>query len=209
MNSSFSERVTTPTWLGRAVSRFYCNPFFFYYLLLFIIIFFYGLVLYKHLAEGKRSKKNKPSYFKIKKAFYFYYSNNLHHLKKHFKRNFVFYPVSTNRLLLTTVRLRFISLEFKIKPVCLTGNFLEKQNGFADLHLKLFICHIYDIRLKSLLFLFFQEETEGPSFMAVSGPKTSLYESMRHTGAASLLENLQSQLKLKEGEISQLQVRRG
>ncbi|XP_052069075.1 TATA element modulatory factor-like isoform X2 [Mytilus californianus] len=36
-------------------------------------------------------------------------------------------------------------------------------------------------------------------------PKTSLYDSLRQSGAANLLENLQSQLKLREGEIAQLQ----
>ncbi len=41
---------------------------------------------------------------------------------------------------------------------------------------------------------------------AFNGSKLSLYESLRHTGAASVMENLQSQLKLKEGEIVQLQV---
>ena len=43
----------------------------------------------------------------------------------------------------------------------------------------------------------------------VLSPKASsasLYESMRNSGAASLMENLQSQLKQKDGEIVQLQV---
>ncbi|XP_069125271.1 TATA element modulatory factor-like isoform X7 [Argopecten irradians] len=39
----------------------------------------------------------------------------------------------------------------------------------------------------------------------VSLSKSSLYENVRHSGAANLLENLQSQLKLREGEIVQLQ----
>ncbi len=39
-----------------------------------------------------------------------------------------------------------------------------------------------------------------------NGNKPSLYESLRHTNATALLENLQSQLKQKEGEIVQLQV---
>lgn len=39
-----------------------------------------------------------------------------------------------------------------------------------------------------------------------NGSKMSLYETLRQTGAATLVENLQSQLKLREGEISQLQV---
>lgn len=38
-----------------------------------------------------------------------------------------------------------------------------------------------------------------------NGNKSSLYESLRQGGAASLLESLQSQLKQKEGEINQLQ----
>ena len=40
---------------------------------------------------------------------------------------------------------------------------------------------------------------------SANGNKPSLYESLRNTSAASLLENLQSQLKQKEGEIFQLQ----
>ena len=37
--------------------------------------------------------------------------------------------------------------------------------------------------------------------------KLSLYDSMRQSGAVSILvENLQSELKLREGEIAQLQV---
>ena len=40
-----------------------------------------------------------------------------------------------------------------------------------------------------------------------NGSKPSLYESLRHTSAAALLESLQSQLKQREGEIVQLQVR--
>lgn len=39
--------------------------------------------------------------------------------------------------------------------------------------------------------------------------KQSLYESLRQSGAANLLENLQAQLKLREGEITHLQVRPG
>lgn len=52
---------------------------------------------------------------------------------------------------------------------------------------------------------FHRGEDSDSAFISVAGPKTSLYESMRHTGAASMMENLQSQLKLREGEISQLQ----
>ncbi|XP_076437011.1 uncharacterized protein LOC143276311 isoform X2 [Babylonia areolata] len=48
------------------------------------------------------------------------------------------------------------------------------------------------------------EEIEG-QFMSSHGAKVSLYDSMRQSGAASLMENLQSQLKLREGEIVQLQ----
>ncbi|XP_041364019.1 TATA element modulatory factor-like isoform X2 [Gigantopelta aegis] len=38
-----------------------------------------------------------------------------------------------------------------------------------------------------------------------NGSKVNLYESLRHSGAATILENLQSQLKQREGEIVQLQ----
>ncbi|XP_025113068.1 TATA element modulatory factor-like isoform X2 [Pomacea canaliculata] len=37
------------------------------------------------------------------------------------------------------------------------------------------------------------------------GPKVSVYESLRQSGAAAIMENLQAQLKLREGEIAQLQ----
>ena len=40
---------------------------------------------------------------------------------------------------------------------------------------------------------------------STNGSKASLYDSLRHSGAASVMENLQSQLKQKEGEITQLQ----
>ncbi|KAK7112682.1 TATA element modulatory factor-like isoform X3 [Littorina saxatilis] len=52
-----------------------------------------------------------------------------------------------------------------------------------------------------------QRQDDGEGFMMAtpSGPKTSLYDSMRNSGASALMENLHSQLKLREGEISQLQ----
>ena len=59
--------------------------------------------------------------------------------------------------------------------------------------------------IKPLIMSLVQEEGEGHLMMAV-GPKISLYDTMRQSGAAPLVENLHSQLKLKEGEISQLQV---
>ncbi len=58
------------------------------------------------------------------------------------------------------------------------------------------------------IFSTLQEEILEKTLMVASanGNKPSLYESLRHTNAASLLENLQSQLKQREGEIIQLQV---
>ncbi|XP_063445770.1 TATA element modulatory factor-like isoform X3 [Mytilus trossulus] len=50
----------------------------------------------------------------------------------------------------------------------------------------------------------FTEDDIDKHFM-LGAPKTSLYDSLRQSGAANLLENLQSQLKLREGEIAQLQ----
>ena len=43
-----------------------------------------------------------------------------------------------------------------------------------------------------------------PMSMSISG--TNLYEVARLSGGSSIMENLQSQLKLREGEIAQLQV---
>ncbi|MEQ2162897.1 TATA element modulatory factor 1 [Goodea atripinnis] len=45
----------------------------------------------------------------------------------------------------------------------------------------------------------------GTMSMSVSG--TNLYEAARLSGGSSIIENLQSQLKLREGEIAQLQVK--
>lgn len=40
---------------------------------------------------------------------------------------------------------------------------------------------------------------------STNGNKTSLYDSLRQSGASTLMENLQAQLKMREGEIQQLQ----
>lgn len=40
--------------------------------------------------------------------------------------------------------------------------------------------------------------------MSIGG--TNVYEAARFSGGSSIMENLQSQLKLREGEIAQLQV---
>lgn len=42
--------------------------------------------------------------------------------------------------------------------------------------------------------------------MSMSMSGTNVYEAARLSGGSSILENLQSQLKLREGEIAQLQV---
>ena len=42
--------------------------------------------------------------------------------------------------------------------------------------------------------------------MSVSMTGTNLYEAARLSGGSSIMENLQSQLKLREGEIAHLQV---
>uniref|UniRef100_A0A672PE41 TATA element modulatory factor-like n=1 Tax=Sinocyclocheilus grahami TaxID=75366 RepID=A0A672PE41_SINGR len=56
--------------------------------------------------------------------------------------------------------------------------------------------------------LFSQEDSLDHSFstmtMSISG--TNLYEAARLSGGSSIIENLQSQLKLREGEIAQLQM---
>ena len=40
-----------------------------------------------------------------------------------------------------------------------------------------------------------------------NGSRLSLYDSMRYSGTATVVENLQTELKLREGEIQQLQAR--
>lgn len=42
--------------------------------------------------------------------------------------------------------------------------------------------------------------------MSASMSGTNIYEAARLSGGSSIMENLQSQLKLREGEIAQLQV---
>lgn len=44
------------------------------------------------------------------------------------------------------------------------------------------------------------------STMSVSMSGTNVYEAARMSSGSSIMENLQSQLKLREGEIAQLQV---
>lgn len=57
-------------------------------------------------------------------------------------------------------------------------------------------------------FVFTPAKSASASTLALTSPGAglSLYESMRTSGAASFMENLQSQLKMKDGEIAQLQV---
>jgi len=46
----------------------------------------------------------------------------------------------------------------------------------------------------------------GTMTMSMSMSGTNLYEAARLSGGSSIIENLQSQLKLRDGEIAQLQV---
>lgn len=56
-----------------------------------------------------------------------------------------------------------------------------------------------------------QEDSHDPLYgpMAVSVSSSNLYEAVRMGAGSSVIENLQSQLKLKEGEIAQLQIEIG
>ena len=64
------------------------------------------------------------------------------------------------------------------------------------------------IVIDRLCCVIFQDEVLDRSVMLGSpNDKVNLYESLRHSGAATILENLQSQLKQREGEIVQLQVK--
>ncbi|KAK3092062.1 hypothetical protein FSP39_024833 [Pinctada imbricata] len=58
--------------------------------------------------------------------------------------------------------------------------------------------------MPSMFTSFTQDDLERSFILSPNASKTSLYESMRLSGAASILENLQSQLKQREGEIVQL-----
>jgi hypothetical protein len=48
---------------------------------------------------------------------------------------------------------------------------------------------------------------QGGGGLGGSLSRPSLYESLRAAGTTSVMENLQSQLKQREGEVQQLQVR--
>ncbi|XP_037107785.1 TATA element modulatory factor isoform X1 [Syngnathus acus] len=50
------------------------------------------------------------------------------------------------------------------------------------------------------------DQTMGNGSMSVSMSGTNLYEAARLSGGSSVIENMQSQLKLREGEIAQLQL---
>lgn len=56
-----------------------------------------------------------------------------------------------------------------------------------------------------------QDDSHDPLYgpMAVSVSSSNLYEAVRMGAGSSVIENLQSQLKLKEGEIAQLQIEIG
>ena len=52
-----------------------------------------------------------------------------------------------------------------------------------------------------------EEVIEKTLVMAsANGGKTSLYESLKQAGATTILESLQAQVKMRDGEITQLQV---
>ena len=61
------------------------------------------------------------------------------------------------------------------------------------------------------MLIYFQADFNDRMFLMTSsavGSRASLYDSLRQSGSASsLIESLQSELKQREGEISQLQVR--
>ena len=54
-----------------------------------------------------------------------------------------------------------------------------------------------------LVFFFLQEDLDSPQPLARS---SSVYDTMRFSGTAVVMENMQSQVKQREGEISQLHV---
>lgn len=62
--------------------------------------------------------------------------------------------------------------------------------------------------LSCITFIHQQEDSldQSLSTMSVSMSGTNVYEAARLSGGSSIMENLQSQLKLREGEITQLQV---
>lgn len=69
--------------------------------------------------------------------------------------------------------------------------------SFCTLFFSFFLIHLQDDSLDHSL---------GTMTMSMSMSGTNLYEAARLSGGSSIIENLQSQLKLREGEIAQLQV---
>lgn len=72
------------------------------------------------------------------------------------------------------------------------------------------LVHFCNMTVFKTCFIFHQDDSLdhslGTMTMSVSMSGTNLYEAARLTGGSSIMENLQSQLKLREGEIAQLQV---
>lgn len=62
-------------------------------------------------------------------------------------------------------------------------------------------CHFHFIPQDDSL-----DHSLGTMSLSLSMSGTNLYEAARLSGGSSIIENLQSQLKLREGEIAQLQV---
>lgn len=72
------------------------------------------------------------------------------------------------------------------------------------------LIHFCNMTVFIACFIFLQDDSLdhslGTMTMSVSMSGTNLYEAARLTGGSSIMENLQSQLKLREGEMAQLQV---
>lgn len=88
-----------------------------------------------------------------------------------------------------TWKLKFQYLEIK------TSLYIACVKGCDMTYLGLFIVDLQDDSLDQSL-----------STMSVSMSGTNVYEAARMSSGSSIMENLQSQLKLREGEIAQLQV---
>lgn len=81
----------------------------------------------------------------------------------------------------------------------------ENKDGFYEQQKEVEWC---DLTYPVQHIILQQEDSldQSLSTMSVSMSGTNVYEAARLSGGSSIMENLQSQLKLREGEIAQLQV---
>ncbi|CAL1540630.1 unnamed protein product [Lymnaea stagnalis] len=104
---------------------------------------------------------------------------------------------------LETEKKKIIALEEQLKLLQERLRSAESPSPTSSLSLSRNNSMIGSIHEPPSMHWSFHEDSDSGS--TLGGSKTSVYDSLRQSGAAIVVENLSSQLKLKEGEITQLQ----